>query len=70
MGNYNVQKTACQSSKKVFEKNLYDRENVQCISKCLKTMKNVSFYRIDLISQCCPFVCTSKKYHKGREKGL
>ena len=70
MGNYNVQKTACQSSKKFLKKILYDRENVQCISKCLKTMKNVSFYRIDLISQCCQFVCTSKKYHKGREKGL
>ena len=56
--------------KKFLKKILHDRENVQCISKCLKTMKNVSFYRIDLISQCYHFVCTSKKYHKGREKGL
>ena len=56
--------------KKFLKKILYDRENVQCISKCLKTMKNVSFYKIELISQCCHFVCTSKKYHKGREKGL
>ena len=56
--------------KKFLKKILYDRENVQCISKCLKTMKNVSFYRIDLISQCCHFVCTSKKYQRKREKGL
>ena len=38
--------------KKFLKKILYDRENVQCISKCLKTMKIVSFHKIDLISIC------------------
>ena len=34
MGNYNVQKTACQSSKKSGKKILSDRENVNCNSQC------------------------------------